>query len=90
MGFAQAMVSAMKSNSRRQKRTQFDKNNIYLSGNETQIKPVFKKSNKELLLKIKNRTQKNAAIYRKKLIGYTCLVSVIIVTTFIYLIKIYL
>jgi len=83
MGFAQFMVSSMKSNSRRKERTHFDKESIYLSSNDEIKKPVFKKASKELLLKIRNRTLKNSQVYQQKLIGYTCL-SIIFISTILY------
>jgi len=90
MGFAQFMVSSMKSNRRRQKRTPFDKESIYLSGNSKQEKLQFKKATKEQLWKIRNRMKRSNSIYQQKLIGYTCLASIAIISTFIYLIKLYL
>lgn len=83
MGFAQFMVSSMKSNSRRQERTPFDKESIYLSKNSKKEKPQFKKATKEQLLKIRNRMKENNNAYQQKLIAYTCL-SILCVSTILY------
>jgi len=83
MGFAQFMVSSMKSNSRRQERTPFDKESIYLSGNSKKEKPQFKKATKEQLLKIRDRMKENNTAYQQKLIGFTCL-SILCISTILY------
>jgi len=83
MGFAQFMVSSVKSNSRRQERTPFDKESIYLSGNSKKEKPQFKKATKEQLLKIRDRMKENNTAYQQKLIGFTCL-SILCISTILY------
>lgn len=90
MGFAQFMVSSMRSNSRRQERTPFDKESIYLSKISKKEKPQFKKATKEQLLKIRSRMKRSNGTYQQKLIGYTFLASITIISTFVYLIKLYL
>ncbi len=83
MGFAQFMVSSMKSNSRRQQRTPFDKESIYLSNSKKNKKPQFKKATKEQLLRIRNRMKENNNAYQQKLVGYTCL-SILCVSIILY------
>ena len=83
MGFAQFMVSSIKSNSRRQQRVQFDKEDILNSYTKNKTKPVFKKASQEQLLKIRKRLQKSNQVYQQKLIGYTFL-SVVFIGTIIY------
>ena len=84
MGFAQYMVSSMKSNSRRQERTPFDKESLYLSGNSKKEKLQFKKATKEQLLKIRNRMKQSNSIYQQKLIGYTITAIAIIIPAVYY------
>jgi|GEM_PF-3106995 len=79
----QAMISSLKNNNRRQLRTPFDKESIYLSSSDQIKKTVFKKASKELLLKIRNKTLKNSQIYQQKMIGYTCL-SILFICTILY------
>jgi len=86
----QAMINSLKNNNRRQLRTPFDKESIYLSKNSKKEKPQFKKATKDQLLKIRNRMKRSNSIYQQKLIGYTCLASITIISTFVYLIKLYL
>ena len=83
----QAMITSIKNNNRRQLRTPFDKDSIYLSGNRKKKLPQFKKATQEQLLKIRRRMRRNNNIYQQKLIGYTCLASITIISTFVYLIK---
>ncbi|MFD0962645.1 hypothetical protein [Pseudofulvibacter geojedonensis] len=83
MGFAQFMVSSIKSNNRRQQRVQFDKEDILNSYTKNKTKPVFKKASQEQLLKIRKRLQKSNQVYQQKLIGYTFL-SVVFIGTIIY------
>jgi len=86
----QAMITSLKNNNRRQLRTPFDKESIYLSSNGEKKKLQFKKATQEQLLKIRSRMKRSNSIYQQKLIGYTCLVSITIISTFIYFIKLYL
>ena len=83
MGFAQFMVSSIKSNSRRQQRSQFDKEDILNSYSKNKTKPVFKKATQEQLIKIRKRLQKSNQVYQQKLIGYTFL-SIIFISTIVY------
>jgi len=80
MGFAQFMVSSIKSNSRRQQRIAFDKESIYLSSNVKKKKPQFKKASQEQLLKIKQKLQKHNLVYNMKLIGYTATILTIMIS----------
>lgn len=82
MGFAQFMVSSIKTNSRRKERTHFDKESIYLSKNSKKKNPQFKKATQDQLLKIRRRMKINNSIYQQKLIGYTSLVMIIIIGGF--------
>jgi len=84
MGFAQFMVSSMKSNSRRQQRVPFDKENIYLSSNDKKKKPQFKKATQEQLLKIKERLHRSNNVYQRKLIGFTVLITITVLTIITY------
>ncbi|PHS06607.1 MAG: hypothetical protein COA88_10400 [Kordia sp.] len=86
----QAMITSIKNNNRRQLHTPFDKDSIYLSGNRKKNPPQFKKATQEQLLMIRRRIKISNSIYQQKLIGYTCLTSITIISTFVYLIKIYL
>lgn len=87
MGFAQFMVSSMKSNSRRQERTHFDKESIYLSSCDKKKKPVFKTATKEQLLKIKKNLQQSNRVYKRKLIGYTIFITSLIISISIFYLK---
>jgi len=79
----QAMITSLKNNNRRQLRTPFDKESIYLSNNSKKKKPQFKKATKEQLLKIRDRMKKNNSIYQQKLIGYTALTIMVIMSGFV-------
>lgn len=84
MGFAQFMVSSIKSNSRRQQRTQFNKEDILNSYSKNKSKPVFKKATEEQLIKIRTRLQKNNEVYQRKLIGYTFLITITVISIIVY------
>ena len=88
MGFAQHMITSIRLNSRRKEHIPFQKSNNLESSSKR--KPQFKKATKEELVKIKVRLQKNNSIYRKKLIGYTLLISILIISTITFLIHYYL
>jgi len=76
----QAMIISLKNNNRRQLRTPFDKESIYLSNNGEKKKLQFKKATQEQLLKIRKRMTRNNSIYQYKLIGYTCLIMMLVIS----------
>ena len=80
---SQHMINSLRGNSIRKDRTHFDKKSIYLSGDSKKEIPQFKKATKEQLLKIRNRMKKNNSIYQQKLIGYTALTIMVIVSGFV-------
>lgn len=79
----QAMISSLKNNNRRQLRTPFDKESIYLSNSGKKKTAQFKKASQEQLLKIKSRMTRSNSIYQQKLIGYTALTIIVIVSGFV-------
>lgn len=79
----QAMITSLKNNNRRQLRTPFDKESIYLSSNSEKKKLHFKKATQEQILKIRRRMKRNNSIYQQKLIGYTALTIMVIVSGFV-------
>jgi len=82
-GMSQHMINSLRNNSRRQQRTHFDKESIYLSNNGEKKKPQFKKATQEQLLKIRKRMKRNNSVYQQKLFGYTALIMFLFISGFI-------
>jgi len=80
----QAMITSLKNNNRRQQRTPFDKESIYLSSNDEKKKPQFKKATQKQLLKIKERLHRSNNVYQRKLIGLTVLITITVLTIITY------
>lgn len=76
MGFAQFMVSSIKSNSRRQQRVQFDKEDILNSYTKNKTKPVFKKATPKQLNNIRTKLKNSHRIHQQKLVVYTLMLFI--------------
>ena len=85
-GFTQFMISSIKSNSRRKKREQFNKKDIYKFGLK-KSNPKFKKATKEQLENIKKRLQRRNRVYKRKLIIYSAISSVFLFLLIVLTIK---
>lgn len=83
-GFTQFMVSSIKNNSRRKKREQFDKQDIFIRFNKNRTKLQYKKATKEQLTKIRTRLQEQNKIYQRKLIAWSSVISAILFAVTLY------
>lgn len=85
-GFAQFMISSIKSNSRRTRHTSFDKNKLLNNISKKKSKLVFKKATQQQLFKIRNQLQKSNQVYQYKVIFFT-FVFIIFISVLLYYIN---
>ena len=85
-GFAQFMISSIKSNSRRTRHTSFYKNKLLNNISKKKSKLVFKKATQQQLFKIRNQLQKSNQVYQYKVIFFTS-VFIIFISVLLYYIN---
>lgn len=88
-GMSQHMINSLRNNSIRKDRTHFDKKSIYLKKLKNKRKLVFKKATKEQLDIIRTRLQKRNVIYRRKVIVYSSIITISILSIFLFMINQY-
>lgn len=88
-GMSQHMINSLRNNSLRRNRIHFDKKSIYLKQSNYNKTLVFKKATKEQLDKIRAKLQKRNLVYRRKLIVYSAIITISIITVFLFMINHY-
>ena len=86
---SQHMINSLRNNSLRRNRIHFDKKSIYLKHSNYNKTLVFKKATKEQLDKIRAKLQKRNLVYRRKLIVYSAIITISIITVFLFMINHY-
>ena len=79
-GAMMAMITSLKNNSRRKKRTQFDKNKVGSFGTIEKVEFDFPEITPEVLINIRDRLQKERRqLFWKQAILFTIIITILII-----------